>query len=234
MSSDVRHHRPFSPNRRPLLISALLVLLTSVPTMIVVAAGSATLETAPPARSPVVADPQAGPVVVGSGSAPGRHSSGPGAGQSAGAVPTAPRPPLRPPATATERGGGHGAGGGNVLPPPKRPPGTSLPSEAGTPPIQDRAWPGWDDRLQRRKESSRNPSGSVDRSNPVGRFGFSGLPSGPRVGVSSDDRPCRRERLAGPLGASGRAALSGPARRGLVSFDAPARVRHGVVVDHRH
>jgi hypothetical protein len=231
LSSDVRHHRSFSPNRRPLLISALLVLLTSVPTLIVVAAGSATLDTAPPARSPIVADPVPGPVVVGSDPGPPPpHTSGPGGRQSVAAQPTAPQPPSRPPATSGR--GGHG--GGVVSSAARRSPAAPEPSEAATPPIQDRAWPGWDGGLPKQRESQRYQLGSVDRSNPVGRFGFPGLPAGPRIRVSGDDRPCGRERLARPLGAAGRAAPRMPAGRGLVSFDAPPGVRHRVVVDHRH
>jgi hypothetical protein len=239
LSSDVRHHRLFSPNRRPLFISALLVLLTSVPTLIVVAAGSATLETAPPARSPVVVDPQPGPVVVGSGSAgSGLHPSGPGARRSVGAVPTAPQPPLRPPATPYGgKGGGKGGGGtgGVISSRPARPATTPAPSEATTPPIQDRAWPNWDDGLKnKQQESLRYPLGSVDRSKPVGRFGVSGLPSGPRVGVAGHDRPCRGEGLAGPLRAPRHAALGMPARDGLVPGGPAARVRYRVVVDDGH
>jgi hypothetical protein len=51
------------PNRRPLLISAILVALTSIPTIIVVAAGTATLHDREPSRPPAIAAPS-GPVVV--------------------------------------------------------------------------------------------------------------------------------------------------------------------------
>ncbi|WP_344616756.1 hypothetical protein [Dactylosporangium salmoneum] len=239
MQSDVRHHRLFSPNRRPLLISALLVLLTSVPTMIVVAAGSATLDTAPVTRSPVVADPQPGPVVVGSGPTPGLHPSRD--------VPTPPVAPSERQNSAPTKGGGSGGGTearrshGTPARTSGASPGTSSTSEEETmPPIQDRAWLGWDDGIKGHRESipvawrQRYPSGSVDRSLPVGRFGVSGLSPGARVGVARDNRPRRRERLAWPLGAAGGAAPAGPAADRLVPLDAPARIRHRVVVDHRH
>src|SRR6185369_15808083 len=51
------------PNRRPLLISAILVALTSIPTIIVVAAGTVTLQDREPSRPPAIAAPS-GPVVV--------------------------------------------------------------------------------------------------------------------------------------------------------------------------
>jgi hypothetical protein len=59
----VRTHRVIYPNRRPLLISAILVALTSIPTIIVVAAGTVTLHDREPSRPPAIADPS-GPVVV--------------------------------------------------------------------------------------------------------------------------------------------------------------------------
>jgi hypothetical protein len=235
MSSDVRHHRLFSPNRRPLLISALLVLLTSVPTMIVVVAGSATLESAPPARTPVVADPQPGPVVVGSGPTSGLHASGPTDRQSLGVLPTAPQPPLRPNATP-RRSGGSGGGSGTSTRAPRRP----APSVEASPPptvvdedpIQDRAWPGWDDGI---KESAQG----IHQGRSIGHFrsadsALRGLPSGAGVGVAGHDRPCRGEGLAGPLGAPRRAARGGPAGDGLVPGGPAARVRYRVVVDDGH
>jgi hypothetical protein len=60
---NVRTHRIMYPNRRPLLISAILVALTSIPTIIVVAAGTATLHDREPSRPPAIAAPS-GPVVV--------------------------------------------------------------------------------------------------------------------------------------------------------------------------
>jgi hypothetical protein len=232
LSSDVRHHRPFTPNRRPLLISALLVLLTSVPTMIVVMAGSATLDSAPVLRHPAV--------VSSAPSSSGLHPSGPLDRQSLGAVPTPPQPPAR-----SSPGGSAGGAARSKAPHRTGPAKASVkasPPEASPPeiPIQDRAWPGWDGAMTGEGESAvvvsqtRYPSGSVDRAVPVGRFAVSGLPSGARAGVVGDDRPCRRERLAGPLGAPGRAAPGVPAGDGLVSLDAAAGIRDRVVVDQRH
>jgi hypothetical protein len=182
LSSDVRHHRLFSPNRRPLLISALLVLLTSVPTMIVVVAGSATLENGPSSRAPVVADPQPGPVVVGTGPTSGLRSSGVPDRHSLAAVPTAPQPPVRPRATSRASGGtgggDSGSGTASRAPRAQTPTTPAVPSvEASDPevPIQDRAWPGWDGGLKGKGESShvawpnRYPSGSVDRADSLGR-----------------------------------------------------------------
>ncbi|MFB9408594.1 hypothetical protein [Dactylosporangium matsuzakiense] len=235
MSSDVRHHRLFSPNRRPLLISALLVLLTSVPTMIVVVAGSATLETAPPPRSPVIADPQPGPVIVGSGPTSGLHASGPAGRSSGGAAPTAPQPPLRPRATSrpSEGSGGTGGGSGSIVKkaPTRHPSVESSPPPAPDPsPIQDRAWPGWDDNI---KESG------IHQGRSIGQFrsadsAVGGLPTGPRVRVARDDRPCRGERFARPLRAPRRAALGVPAGDGLMALDPAAGVGDGVVVDDSH
>src|SRR5438876_5402211 len=60
---NVRTHRMTYPTRRPLLISAILVALTSIPTIIVVAAGTATLHGQQPSRPPGIADPGGGRVV---------------------------------------------------------------------------------------------------------------------------------------------------------------------------
>ncbi|GAA2607202.1 hypothetical protein GCM10010399_42680 [Dactylosporangium fulvum] len=202
---DVRTHRSFSPNRRPLLISALLVALTSVPTMIVVAAGSATLDSTSRSRIPVIAEPRPGPVVVDSSPRTGLHPSGVPDRNSLAAVPAAPQPPGRPRTSARVSGG---SGGGlsvgtgtrppkqatvEGLPPPATPPpavspggssgGPSGGSAGGRPPasgvpIQDRAWPGWDNGLKGKQESTRgtrraslwrtNPSGSIDRAETAG------------------------------------------------------------------
>ncbi len=61
---NVRTHRMLYPNRRPLLISAILVALTSIPTIIVVAAGTVTLHDRESPRPPAIADPSRGAVVV--------------------------------------------------------------------------------------------------------------------------------------------------------------------------
>jgi hypothetical protein len=53
------------PNRRPLLISAILVALTSIPTMIVIAAGTASLHDRDAPRPPAIAGPNGGPLTVG-------------------------------------------------------------------------------------------------------------------------------------------------------------------------
>lgn len=169
--SDVRTHRPFSPNRRPLLTSALLVALTSVPTMIVVAVGSATLDSAPPSRAPIVAEPRPGPVVVDSSPASGLHPSGVPDRHSMAAVPTAPKPPARPRITARASGGtggGFSVGTGTRAPSspaveasppaPPAPPAAAAPPSVTAPseeaPIRDRAWPGWDSELKGKGEAA--------------------------------------------------------------------------------
>ena len=78
---NVRTHRVMYPNRRPLLISAILVALTSIPTIIVVAAGTVTLHDREPSRPPAIADPS-GPVVVQPHSSAGLREEPPSASES--------------------------------------------------------------------------------------------------------------------------------------------------------
>lgn len=193
MESDVRTHRILSPNRRPLLISALLVALTSVPTLIVVAAGSASLDTAPPVRTPIIAEPLPGPLVLAPTPSSGLRSTG---GPSLGAVPTAPLPPAasaKPHATVRTSGGsGGGVSVGTAgktptkapapeaeappaeapaptTPPPVVKPPKPAPSPTGVP-IQNKAWPGWDVKLKGKPEAvrhhgvHRSRTGSADQS----------------------------------------------------------------------
>ncbi|GGM83915.1 hypothetical protein GCM10007977_101680 [Dactylosporangium sucinum] len=159
--------------------------------MIVVVAGSATLDSTPPSRAPIVAEPGPGPVVIDTPTGP--PTGGPGR-QSLAAVPTAPQPPGRPRASAGASGGsGGGFGVGTSTkgpqkapsaeaspPAPVKPPAVETPASPGVPdggvPIQDRAWPGWDATLRGRKESTvtwrrqwRSPSGSVDQAVSAGR-----------------------------------------------------------------
>ncbi|UWZ36859.1 hypothetical protein Drose_00480 [Dactylosporangium roseum] len=165
-----------------MLISALLVALTSVPTMIVVVAGSATLDSRSSSRTPVIAEPRPGPVVVDSSPRTGLHPSGVPDRSSLAAVPTAPQPPGRPRTSARASGGsGGGLSVGTGTRPPKQTPVEGLPpsvpppptvvpgdssggssggSAGGRPPtsgvpIQDRAWPGWDSGLKGKRESTR-------------------------------------------------------------------------------
>lgn len=109
MESDVRTHRILSANRRPLLISALLVALTSVPTLIVVVAGSASLDTAPSVRAPIVAEPRPGPLVIDPTPSSGLRSSGK---PSLAVEPTAPQPPATgvKPRVSAHASGGSGGG----------------------------------------------------------------------------------------------------------------------------
>jgi hypothetical protein len=194
VESDVRTHRILSPNRRPLLISALLVALTSVPTLIVVAAGSASLDTAPSVRAPIIAEPRPGPLVLAPTPSSGLRSSG---APSPPVEPTAPLPPatvVKPPVTTRASGGsgggvsvGTGAKTQTVPPAPEaqKPPATvpvtttpppvvkpTSPSPTRTP-IQDKAWPGWDSKLKGKPEAVRQPgavpsrTGSADQSELV-------------------------------------------------------------------
>ncbi|GAB3867333.1 hypothetical protein ACFPIJ_46290 [Dactylosporangium cerinum] len=187
MESDVRTHRILSSNRRPLLISALLVALTSVPTLIVVAAGSASLDMAPSVRTPIVAEPRPGPLVLAPTPSSGLHGT---EVPSTAGKPTAPRPPatvVKPRATVRTSGG---SGGGfsvgtaskaptsvpapevqapAVVRPPVSQPPAAQPSPTGTP-IQNKAWPGWDAKLKGKPEAlkrhggHRSRKGSADQS----------------------------------------------------------------------
>ena len=177
--SNVRRHRMIYPNRRPLLISAILVALTAVPTMIVVAAGTATLHRRDRSQSPAVAQPFDGPVIVGPGStgkvrewprASGqairplpleRRASGAprefgylsGTGNRPEATTGAPEPAPAPVVDST---------GTTEPPPPATPPPATPPTERDCPPspapseeprMDDRAWPGWDRNIRTRAES---------------------------------------------------------------------------------
>jgi hypothetical protein len=186
LESNVRTHRILSPNRRPLLISALLVALTSVPTLIVVAAGSASLDTAPSVRPPIVAEPRPGPLVLDPTPRSGLHSSG---SPARAASPTAPLPPAtvaKPRASVRTSGGGSGGGfpvskpatvpAPELQAPPAAVPVTTTPPPAvvkPTPsptgvPIQNKAWPGWDGKLKGKTETAtrhfrRSLPGSADQ-----------------------------------------------------------------------
>ncbi len=192
MESDVRTHRILSANRRPLLISALLVALTSVPTLIVVVAGSASLDTAPSVRAPIVAEPRPGPLVLDPTPSSGLRGSG---RPSLPVQPTAPQPPatvVKPRGTAQASGG---SGGGvsigtagktatsvpapEVQAPPATVPVTTPPVTTPPPatvpkppkptpsptrdPIQDRAWPGWDSKLKGKPEAVKRHGGHRSR-----------------------------------------------------------------------
>ncbi|MFF5230455.1 hypothetical protein [Dactylosporangium sp. NPDC000521] len=193
MESDVRTHRMLSPNRRPLLISALLVALTSVPTLIVVAAGSATLDTAPSVRTPIVAEPHPGPLVLAPTPSSGLHGAGT---PTHVAEPTAPLPPatvVKPRASGRTSGG---SGGGVVVGTGSKPP-TVAPAPPSSPapevqeppavvptpsptkgvPIQDKAWPGWDARLKGRPEAVKRWAGHRPRSGSADRSDLEDCPS---------------------------------------------------------
>ncbi|MEV0132179.1 hypothetical protein AB0H83_27405 [Dactylosporangium sp. NPDC050688] len=156
-----------------------------------VAAGSASLDTAPPVRTPIVAEPPPGPLVLTPTPSSGLRGTG---GPSLAAEPTAPLPPVtaakshatvRPPGGS---GGGVAIGTAGKTPtkaaapeaeaPPATAPVTTTPPPAAKPPkpspvvepIQNRAWPGWDDRLKgkpeavRRHGGHRSRTGSADQS----------------------------------------------------------------------
>jgi hypothetical protein len=116
---NVRTHRMLYPNRRPLLISAILVALTSIPTIIVVAAGTVTLHDREPARPPAIADSSRGPVVVQPHSSAGLRDEPPLASESGHG-----RPADHTSAQAAGSGGGGafslgtGASQPNAGPPP--------------------------------------------------------------------------------------------------------------------
>lgn len=160
------------PNRRPLLISAILVALTAVPTMIVVAAGTASLHQRDRSQAPAVARPPGGPVIVGPGStgkvrelprATGRaveplpldhRASGSardisvlsrtGARPEATGAPPGPAPVVESPAPSEP------PPPAPSTPPTERdcpPSPTPTPSTSTEPRMDDRAWPGWDRNL---------------------------------------------------------------------------------------
>jgi hypothetical protein len=80
-SADVRTHRMIYPNRKPLLISAILVALTSVPTLVVVAAGTVSLDGHNPPGSTAVGAPSDAPVIIEPGSSSGLQERPPSAGR---------------------------------------------------------------------------------------------------------------------------------------------------------
>jgi hypothetical protein len=108
------------PNRRPLLISAILVALTSIPTIIVVAAGTATLHDREPSRPPAIADPNRGPVVVKPGSSAGLREHPPLASEYAHGL---------PPQHGSSPAAGSGGGGAFAIGT-----GTSRSTSGGQPP----------------------------------------------------------------------------------------------------
>jgi hypothetical protein len=161
------------PNRRPLLISAILVALTSIPTMIVVVAGTATLHQRDRSRPPALARPADGPVIVGPGGAASLRERPRSASQSVQPM------PLERRSTGGGSGGGYSissrTGGrpettvvapaqpertGDPSPPVDPPPvSPQPPAEHDCPPtdeprMDDRAWPGWDRRLRTHPEST--------------------------------------------------------------------------------
>jgi hypothetical protein len=121
-NAEVRNHKVSYPNRRPLLISAILVALTSIPTMIVVAAGTVSLHghhAAPPslAGPPAGVGPN-GPIVVEPHTSSGLGVPPPAAGR---AIRTS--PPVHQPSPGSGAGGGTGQGinAGKPVPAPKQP-----------------------------------------------------------------------------------------------------------------
>ncbi|GAA3237811.1 hypothetical protein GCM10010532_076850 [Dactylosporangium siamense] len=159
--------------------------LTSVPTLIVVAAGSASLDVAPSVRTPIVAEPRPGPLVLAPTPSSGLRSTGV---PSIAGQPTAPLPPatvVKPRATARTSGGsggGFSVGTASKAPtsvpapevqapsvvrppasqPPVSPPPATQPSPTGTP-IQNKAWPGWDGKLKGKPEAVKHHGGHRSR-----------------------------------------------------------------------
>ena len=136
--SDVRTHRMLYPNRKPLLTSAILVALTSIPTLIVVAAGSATLDGGGPPRAPVVAGPVETPLIVGPGGSGTLRERPPAAGISVAPPTAAPSPPGRARAPEHHEGGDRGGstvGTGGDPSDPAPPPGQA--GGGGSPPTPE-------------------------------------------------------------------------------------------------
>jgi hypothetical protein len=92
------------PNRKPLLISAILVALTSVPTLVVVAAGTVSLDGHRSTASTAVGAPSDAPVIIEPGSSSGLTERPPSAGQ---AVQAEPMVHTLPRVVASIRGTGH-------------------------------------------------------------------------------------------------------------------------------
>jgi hypothetical protein len=137
---NVRTHRIMYPNRRPLLISAILVALTSIPTIIVVAAGTVTLHDREPSPPPAIADPNRGPVVVNPGASSGLREHPPLASEYAHDLPHRQHSPR---AAGSGGGGAFSTGTGTRRstsggqPPAAAPPGgptTNIPPDNGGPP----------------------------------------------------------------------------------------------------
>jgi hypothetical protein len=90
--STVRVHRMSQPNRRPLLISAILVALTSIPTLVAVAAGTVSLRGDGTARPPAIAGQPSGPIIVEPGASTRPREQPPAARQSTSVPPPGPEP----------------------------------------------------------------------------------------------------------------------------------------------
>lgn len=143
----IRTHRSRYANRRHLLLAALLVTLTSVPSAIFVVAGSVSLDTVEPKPAAVAPGSPDGPLVIDRGPDPGTfgtprrpraRSSGSGAGtrptlgRGAPGAPATARPPGPPGAVGTPPGPGPsdttGAGRGRQPVPGAIPGGMPEPS----------------------------------------------------------------------------------------------------------
>jgi hypothetical protein len=138
--ADVRSHRVRRPNRRPLLIAALLVLSTSAPTLVAVVAGTFTLGASPSFRPPAAHAPIERPIMVGpapSPLGPGRPPAGRAAERAAAVAEVAPRE-VRVPEPDSGTGGGGGSARvpevGPVVTPPPPPPSSPAPPPPTTPP----------------------------------------------------------------------------------------------------
>ena len=121
-SADVRQHRMIYPNRKPLLISAILVALTSVPTLVVVAAGTVSLDGHGPTGSTTVGAPSDAPVIIEPGSSSGLAEQPPASARSVQAEPMV----RRMPRAVAPVGGTGRRSVPTVVPPPVVPPPTSV------------------------------------------------------------------------------------------------------------
>lgn len=122
--TDVPSHRPTRPRRRLMIVASALVLLTSVPTLVVVLAGSATLESGRAPRPPVIALPPDVPVVVDPAPSAALGDRGGAAGESMRSAPSRDDDSVRGSASATADSSGTGGGG----PAPRRvAPGRPIP-----------------------------------------------------------------------------------------------------------
>lgn len=130
VDSDTRAARK-RPDRRHVLLGALLAASAFVPTLIAVVAGTASLDQAHHSRPPLLAGPPDRSVVI--GGVPGDPGGTPNPSPSAGSQPAGQGGGSRPTGHAVVRGDSGGARPPATQAPPPKPPGGSPSVPGGNP-----------------------------------------------------------------------------------------------------